>query len=59
MGVLQGLSSVIMMLSGGGLLAHAVVQIAKNAITGGLGFGLATAGVIAIIIGFILFRTNE
>jgi len=59
MGILQGLVGIGMALGGGSLLAYAVVQMANNSITGEFGVGLATSGVIGIILGIILLYTND
>ena len=59
MSATQALGGVLAMLAGGGLIASAVVQVANNSITGDVEIGLATSGVIALILGYIMWITSQ
>ena len=59
MGIIQGLGGVSMLFGGAIMLASAIIQIANGSIPGGLGIGLAFSGVVAIILGAILWKTND
>lgn len=59
MGIIQGLSGVGVLFGGAIMLVSAVIQLANSSISSELGFGLATSGVIGIILGAILLQTND
>jgi len=58
MGIEQGLIGIGLLLGGGGTLASAVVGLASS-MDSGFGFTLATGGVVSMIIGYIMVKTNE
>jgi len=59
MGIEQGLIGIGLLLGGGGTLASAVVGLASSSMDSGFGFTLATGGVVSMIIGYIMVKTNE